>query len=309
MKKEPVNVFIATTPRSGSTLLGMILDQHKDVYHAGESFFWGKLKSDKASCPCNQKPCLILKQIENEIKLQNLDVEGLFNTCSMCSQPQCLRNSYVHLSIPDFNVVYSNDNWNNLDKKINLSCQTLTQLAKIFRKTTKKDIIVDNTKVIQIGEKLLKDYDWKIILLTRDARGTLNSNKNLAIRKKRPIQINLWVEYYKQFARHAIKLIQENENNFFWVKYEDLCCNPQKTIRDTCDFIGIEPNDEMINFKKQKGHTIMGNRMRFDQNNNYLTQDLSWTYGLDDTELKLILQDTELINLYGQLGYNIKRNG
>lgn len=33
------NVFIATMPRSGSTLLGMVLEQHPSIYHSGELFF------------------------------------------------------------------------------------------------------------------------------------------------------------------------------------------------------------------------------------------------------------------------------
>jgi hypothetical protein len=36
------NVYVATLPRSGSTLLGMMINQHHLCFNMGESFFWGK---------------------------------------------------------------------------------------------------------------------------------------------------------------------------------------------------------------------------------------------------------------------------
>ena len=37
------NVYIASLPRSGSTLLGMILNQADGCAYIGESFYWKKL--------------------------------------------------------------------------------------------------------------------------------------------------------------------------------------------------------------------------------------------------------------------------
>lgn len=298
------NVFIATMPRSGATLLGMVLDQHPSIYHSGETFFWGRLDIETTKCSCGNMPCQTLSKINEKIKFGN-ELDILFKTCSMLSRPSDQKDTYANLSIQDFNEQYDNNEWSKLENYLKTSCEVLGEMSDLFRDVIGKKIIIDNTKVIQIGHNLLNYYDWKVILLTRDVRGVASSNKNLALRKNRGITVESRLPYYIQFAHHAINLLETKHKNLMSVKYEDICHNPQKTISKICNFLGVEYFDEMLNFRNNKGHTIMGNRMRFD-NNNKLTEDLSWQNRLSEEEKQIICNNEELCSLYKILGYDLR---
>lgn len=297
------NVFIATMPRSGSTLLGMVLEQHPLIYHAGETFFWGRLDINTTRCSCGNMPCQTLSRVKGNIKFEE-ELNILFKTCSMFSRPSDQKDVYANLSIQDFNEQYDQNEWSKLENYLNISCEVLGKMSNIFREIVAKKIIIDNTKVIQIGQRLLNCHDWKVILLTRDVRGVASSNKNLALRKNREIMLESRFPYYIQFARHAINLLKTRHKNLMWVKYEDVCHNPKKIFSDICNFIGIEYSDEMLNFRKNKGHAIMGNRMRFEDNDKF-TEDLSWESRLSLEEKQIICNNKELVKLYKILGYNL----
>lgn len=297
------NVFIATMPRSGSTLLGMILEQHPLIYHSGETFFWGRLDVNTTKCSCGNMPCQTLSKIKENFKSEE-ELAILFKTCSMLSRPSDQKDVYANLSIQGFNEQYDQNEWSKLENYLNISCKVLEEMSDIFRKIIAKKIIIDNTKVIQIGQRLLNCYGWKVILLTRDVRGVANSNKNLALRKSREIMLESRVPYYIQFSRYAIELLKTGHKNLMQVKYEDICHNPKKIFSEICDFLGVEYFDEMLNFRKNKGHTIMGNRMRFDDNDKFI-QDLSWRVQLSTEEKQIICNNKELVSLYKILGYNL----
>ena len=67
--KKNSNVFIASLPRSGSTLLGMILNQHNDCFYTGESFYWKKLNPKNEVCTCGVKGCNFLKIFITKLNL------------------------------------------------------------------------------------------------------------------------------------------------------------------------------------------------------------------------------------------------
>ena len=60
----------------------------------------------------------------------------------------------------------------------------------------------------------------------------------------------------------------------------------------------------MLEFKEDRGHTLMGNRMRFDDNQE-IKEDLGWTSGLAEEEIRILCDDGELVSLFGQFGYEI----
>jgi hypothetical protein len=141
IRTAKLNTFIATLPRSGSTLLGMILDQHSIVYHAGETFFWGRLSPHNLQCSCGYCPCPILMGIYDAIRGYGRELEILFKTCSMLSRPARSDTSYVNFSVAGFNDAYPDEDWLKLHKYIDISCNTLEMLFSIFRKILNRDII------------------------------------------------------------------------------------------------------------------------------------------------------------------------
>ena len=61
----------------------------------------------------------------------------------------------------------------------------------------------------------------------------------------------------------------------------------------------------MLQYRQNKGHILMANRMRFDEGEN-IKEDVSWRSSLSKNELGVICNNKKLINAYSKLGYNIK---
>lgn len=58
----------------------------------------------------------------------------------------------------------------------------------------------------------------------------------------------------------------------------------------------------MLHFKKDRGHYLMGNRMRFD-NQDKVREDLGWISGLTNDEKLLLTNNKLLVQLYKNFGY------
>lgn len=283
--KSKTNVFIGTLPRSGSTLLGMMLNQHSNCFNMGESFFWNNFVPGKIKCSCGSKNCSILLNVFQKI-LQRKDILGFFNVCQALD------------ILPEKENVILN---NKIRKQINESCTDLNYLANIFREISSKNIIIDTSTNIRIAENLLSDENWKVILLVRDPRGVLYSCKKADIRHNSKEPLKRKINVFIDFAKKAILL--KNNPKVLLVKYEDLCRKPSLEIVRISNFLNIDFEDDMLNFKKDLGHTVMGNRIRFDNKKN-ITEDLSWQKNLTKAEKRLITDSSEIVSLYKKLNYD-----
>ena len=242
------NVFIATLPRSGSTLLGMILGNHPQILHIGESSYWGKIDPHIVKCSCGNVGCEFLTTVYKKIK-QISEIVEIYNTCSYIDILEEPNKIYHRFSLPN-NKEIKSYNEQEISKKIKISCLGLEKLANIFRKISDKNIIVDNTKSIYIAEELQKRHNWKILLLTRNPLGLAYSNKKSGIRKNVPRPLIMKIPVYTKFAKKALNLIKNDK--IIHIKYDSLCSNTEQTLKNLCDFIQIPFVYDMIKFKKNK---------------------------------------------------------
>lgn len=295
-----INVYIATLPRSGSTMLGMMLGNHPDIFHMGESSYWGKLNPKDIKCSCGVVGCNILSAVHESI-LDSQDVFSIYDVCRIIDKIEEPNKAYHSLSLGG-NYSAGNILEDELRAKILSSCEGLDQLADSFRKIISKKNIIDNTKCIDIAE-YLSEEKWKIILLTRDPRGLAYSNKKSGIRKNVPRSLKSKIPVYVNFAKKAKNLVIRE--NVIHVRYEDLCLETSDTLRSISDFIGVNFEKNMLNFKTDKGHALMGNRMRFDDNQE-VREDLEWITGLSAEEQQAITSNKELTDLFRYFNYFIK---
>ena len=295
------NVYIATLPRSGSTLLGMMLNNHPDIFHIGESSYWGKISPDDVMCSCGQIGCSFLHSI-NERLTNKESVDAIYEFCCCIDKIEEPDKVYHKLSLPSNKQLDLSEE--NLDRLLGLSCEGLGLITSVFRSVLESDIIVDNTKNIIIAEKLLGVGGWKVILLTRDPRGVYVSSKNAGIRKGVSRPVSMKIPVLLNFAQKALGII--DSERVLHVRYEDLCLNPELELSRICDFLGIIFSSSMISFKDDKGHTLMGNRMRYDDNT-LISIDESWKTDLTPEEIYAITGCNDLVNFYASLGYYMKR--
>lgn len=300
MNKERLNVYITTLPRSGSTLLGMILGSHSRICHIGESSYWGKLHPINVRCSCGKIECNFLLRVHREITGFS-EICSIYKACSIIDKIEEPEKVYHALSLPSNSFPECTDA-KKLDEELALSVKGLEHLANAFRLISGKKIIVDNTKAIRMAERLVTRNDWKVLLLTRDPRGLANSTKKSGIRKNVPRALQMKIPVHIDFAKRALNLLEEK--NVLWVRYEDICKSPAKAISKICLFIGVDFERDMLKFKAKSEHTLMGNRMRFDDDE-LIVEDLSWISGLTVEERKLISENSEMTYLYSKLGYKL----
>lgn len=284
------NVFIASLPRSGSTLLGMILNQHNQCFNIGESFYWAKINPEHTICSCGKQACSVLKNVYQIIKDDNNILK-------------------ISQTIFDIDSILQNDNRIQRDqiaqrfhRDIADSCTGFDNLADIFRKEIRKNIIIDTSSNIILALNLVKLKKWKIIILVRDPRGVISSLKMAATRHGREIPRDLWCNYVVDFINRVDDM--RNMKNVIILRYEDLCTSSNVVLDKLCKFLNISYDPKILQFRQDKGHILMANRMRFGVNEDII-EDSSWKTNLSKEEINVISSNIELAIAYRKHNYDI----
>jgi len=304
MHKKLNKVFIMTTPRSGSTLLGQQLGINNRIFHIGESSYWDLLPLNKIQCSCGLLDCHFLSKIAPEIQFNHLAkpllklwqiVDNKYWPNKKVSEGSVFQYQHVKVAPTTFNY------W------LNRSPKALDNIISVYSKHTNNDIFVDNTKLHCIGEKLVDRLDWKIIVLLRDPRGIMCSYKLAGISKGDFRTTKSVLPYLSDFIYTIKKVV--SKNNVKLVKYEDFCANPELVMKELCKFIDIPYDSDMsksfTNNDDYRGHVIKGNRLLKENNVKKIKEDIQWKSLLTDTELEELHQDKGLVNSYREFGYTI----
>jgi hypothetical protein len=295
-----INVYITGLPRGGTTLLSSIIGQHLSFEQMGESMYTGILDSGKIRCSCGEIDCPVIKRIFDLAK-KNPDILGInktYATIDRMREPNKISHSMTISAFKD-DLIPEGE----LRIWIKKSCDGLDALVKIFTDIMGNFRFVDNTKEINFAEDLIDRDNWRIILITRDPRGMAWSSKKSGIRKKVPRPVLSKIPVYIDFARRAIQL--RRDSRVYFLRYEELCLNPEIQVKRLCKFLEVEYDPKMLLFKTIKGHTLTGNRMRYNPNQK-ICLDLSWKDGLSQEELRLITENSELARLWQKLDYDFE---
>ena len=70
------------------------------------------------------------------------------------------------------------------------------------------------------------------------------------------------------------------------IHYEDLCRDPEATLKGACRFLGVDFQPEMLTLRKSEAHNIGGNPMRFRTGEQEITLDERWRDQLSEKELR-----------------------
>lgn len=234
-------IFVVGNARSGTSLLGHILNNHPDVYSVDELHFFDKLWS-----PTDAKRKL---SSEEKIKLiaQLLNIQA---------------NSFFFQEKPG--------NFQEQARRI-ARCISGTRLsagdvyAHFLHAVTvehNKTIPCEQTpQYIYYMQEILSLFpDAKIIHIIRDPRDVLLSMKNKLRRRflnPKPSNMkrnfHLWVHYHPIFTSRFWQTAIESAERFFGnqrvqvVKFEDLLKYPDKTVLRICEFLGIRFFPDMLN--------------------------------------------------------------
>jgi hypothetical protein len=294
------DVFIVALPRSGSTLVGMMLGAHSKICHIGESSYWSIKNVHTSRCCCGKVGCRALIQIHNFISEYPEEIQAISTACGLIDlieEPNKIRHS---LSL--FSENFNQSMLPSLMYKCNAGIEKIANSAKLV---SGKKIVVENSKYITVGESLLnkEKNTWKLIVVIRDPRAIAFSSKEAGRRKGVPRPVKEKIEIFISFANRVSEIIKKRDVLF--IRYEDLCNNTCKTLNLMCAFLGVTYEKRMLEFKKYKGHLLMGNHMMYDSNQKVL-EDIRWRDFLNQSEKNLFFRD-DIVQAYAQFGYEVNK--
>lgn len=226
-------IFIVGCPRSGTTILAKILNNHSQIASATEIHFFNHL-------------CHLKKYNWNNINDNFL--ETFYNETRV--EDFC---SLLNIGFKEFEDKFESTSINeNLSVIEQNQKRLFDTLMLLLLERNKKTRSCEKTPQHLLSvDKILSLYkDAKIIHLVRDGRDTVNSLVKMPWRPEGLLNNS---RFWKQYARAGFLLNQKfgsNSENYISLKYEDLLLNPEASIQALCDFVELEFEDTMLSQKK-----------------------------------------------------------
>lgn len=250
-------IYIAPMGYSGSTLLDLLLNQHRQIQSVGEVMFFDEWIEKDLLCSCNKNisKCSfwdhVRKPLPSGFKLYGMN--GKFET---------------------FSGFLSGD----IEKYANRTYQ----LLKSVQEYSNVEYVLDSSKNIARLEKLAASslINLKVIHLVRNGKDVVNSGFK---EKKMPsfedsIKTNAQPAY-KMTLRWLLvnsrieKICEKRNITHDILRYEDLISNPQKEMSRLFRFLDLPTMKINKHIDNENIHNISGSRWRYNKNlkiqNNY----------------------------------------
>ena len=229
-------IFVVGSSRSGTTMMGRILGNHKDIFTFNELHFFGTIWTNTSNQELSK-----LEQINLLSRLFCIQENGLFRQDN----------------ISDFNDkakdILQQQNLNALEiYALFLNTITLENSASISCEQTPKNMYY--------LEEILSHFpNAMVINLVRDQRDVLLSQKNKWKRKFLGASAIPLSEAIRSFVNYHPLLMSKvwasslqhtkkykNHNRVKIVKFEELVSNSEETIKKVCSFLDIDFQEEML---------------------------------------------------------------
>lgn len=318
-------VYILSASHSGSTLLALLLNAHPEICTVGElkATSLGDVKRYRCSCRRLIKECPFWNGIARKMAGQGIDFDiadsgtdfGYGASPYVAKLLQPLYRGGVFENIRDALLLLS-PRWRTLQPIIQ---STNTALMQAVLSQSRKKVIVDSSKIGLRLKFLMKNpqLDLRIIRLVRDGRAVLLTYMDPANfadaksaelragghgggRESERLTLEQAAREWRRSNEEAEALLRnQNRLHRMTVRYEALCCQPEKTLKDLFAFIGVTQNHVNLDFRAVEHHVI-GNGMRLDSSSQ-IRRDDRWRYYL--TESQIAAFDRLAGELNTSLGY------
>ena len=231
--------FVVSVPRSGSTLLRLMLDAHPELAIPSETHF--------------------IPKISSFTKIKRNNKKKFYNTL--------INNQHW----PDFHI--KNELFLEEIKKIKkfTYSEGLRTFYTIYAKKHNKKRWGDKTPpysahIIDIKKLLPEAY---FIHLIRDGRDVALSLKDKWFGPGNKIDelANNWVYRIRETRRQAQHL-----TNYIEIRFEDLITEPENTLKKICNFIKLPYSNQMLNYYQNADKRLSEMVDRFDSKGNLILQ-------------------------------------
>jgi len=260
---KPTYVYIAGSGRSGSTLLDAALGCHPNILSVGEigrlpgSLLEGAKLSMPDRCAC----------------AESLDACALWGPILREARQMDLRS-------------ITPDEW----------YAFLLPWLRAFK--PKARVIVDSTNWIRPLTRLLEsqvreEYELKVIYLTRDARGVVNSASNRGFHRGLPTEwyLPVWRAAAGWWARNRLVLRmfrRLDPTARLHVTYERFTTEPTAVLSEIYRFVGVPEIALVPEWKQMPRHTFAGNWRFHEQGSSDIREDSQWRHELGPGSTALV---------------------
>ncbi len=308
-KSKQRNVFICSAGHSGSTLLDMMIGSHSTAESLGELVHLPMDMALNTECVCGtaMHNCTLWPKVMRRMGVGPVDDPYALNLgYSIATLGDVKRTSLMHryLTRPKIAMKYYQLRYNLpfLEKLTPGFTQGIINTLKVYdhvRILTGKRVIVDSTKhyVRATALYLAQPEKTRVVVLVRDGRGVFYSGLKRGF--NRDYSIRAWYNHY----RRALQLLDKHvpKTHQILVHYEDIVTNTEQAISNLCEFLDIEYEPDMLNFKAVIHHNVNGNNdMKFSSVAE-LRLDEIWKTKLEPTDRKYFERHAGALNR--RLGY------
>ncbi|MFH0341649.1 MAG: sulfotransferase family protein [Chromatiales bacterium] len=311
-------IYIVSSPRSGSTLLSLLLGKHPLVANLGEVWFIPKHLALKELCTCgiplfrcdkwadvfdllHTRTGVDLRASPYGLYLGEVIKRGGRLVDHTYQTPWRVLQAAAHEAADK--VVFG------LSARFRTARCTLPWIRKSLKNTLllyetaaqswSKQLVVDASKRCRVGVHLYRHLpeSVRIIHLVRDGRG-------VAASRLKQMPVKQAAAHWSRYHAYTVKLLGQ------WVapehrkllRYEDLAASPEAHLRAICEWLDIPFSDQMLSFDKtQIIHSAGGNAARFNILSGISRPDQRWRSLLSTQDLDVFERAAGKLNR--QLGF------
>jgi hypothetical protein len=274
LKTQPARLgYIVSASHSGSTLLAMLLGVQPGAFTVGELRAPNVGNPDLYVCSCDEKirQCPFWAKVREALArkgIPDFDITRAGTSVLDAPGPYAQRLLAPLQRGPCLELVRDlglslSPSWRRHLRQVQ---QRNSALVEVLQEMGEAEIIIDSSKSVLHLKYLLRNprLDIKIIHLIRDGRAvTLSRLGHGGIeRSSRSETIAAAATEWKRSNEAAECLLRRlPASQWTSVKYEELCGQPEETIRRTGRFLGLNLEQVNLDFRSRPSH-VLGNEMR-----------------------------------------------
>jgi hypothetical protein len=264
--------YILAASYSGSTLLAMLLGSQPEATTVGEMRAPSVDEPDTYQCSCGQhiKKCQFWREVSERMAKHGIPDFDILNA----------RLSLHDAESPSLRRVLAPLPRNPMLEAVRKTALAVmpgwpghlhdvhsrnSALVKVFQEITGAKVVVDSSKIALHLRYLLKapELKIKVIWMVRDGRAVSTSMLGHGLKRStRPETVAAAALSWRRNNEANERVIAElPKSQWKFLQYEELCRKPAETLRDLCNFLGMDSSNVVLDFRARTQH-VLGNDMR-----------------------------------------------
>ena len=284
-------VYIASTGRSGSTILELLLNTLDQVWSMGEIYTlpWEVYQRGACGCGHGVNGCQFWAPILNSLKKKPEYQRQISKFREHSYGGRFVRPLFL-LNILLRGRLFGRKDINRFCRANDFLFSGIAAGAEIHRENIR--YLIDASKDFYRLHWLLYCHriNVRVIHIVKDPRGYVYSNikgEKAGGLKRTLLAIRMSLKYAIENTIIEFVMRQTLRENIFFMRYEDLAANPEVAIQRVSRWLDIPFQSNMMNgFRKNENHAIAGNLTRHLKTD--IVMDEEWKTGLEPRLKKII---------------------